>query len=140
MSVTNDSGSDASANFVDDHRDSHGDTLLSNAPRFPAILTLNISGRKYQISRAILEEESPLFARLLSDSMTWNPEEDGSYFLDVDPGIFEHVVRFMRRPEVYPVFYDQARGFDYDLYNRLQAEAEYFEIDVLAKWIKEKVR
>jgi hypothetical protein len=63
----------------------------------------------------------------------------GSYFLDADPNLFEHLLRFMRRPEVFPLFYNHAAGFDYDLYNRLQAEAEYFQIDALYEWIKAKV-
>jgi hypothetical protein len=69
----------------------------------------------------------------------WEPDEGGSYFLDTDPNLFEHLRRFMRRPEVFPLFYNHAAGFDYDLYNRLEAEAGYFQIDALYKWIKAKV-
>ena len=44
----------------------------------------------------------------------------------------------MRRPEVFPLFYSKMNGFDYDLYNRLQAEALYFQTDTLYEWIKDK--
>jgi hypothetical protein len=44
----------------------------------------------------------------------------------------------MRRPEVFPLFYTNAAGFDYDLYNRLEAEALYFQIDALYEWLKAK--
>ena len=45
----------------------------------------------------------------------------------------------MRRPEVFPLFYSVMNGFDYDLYNRLQAEALYFQIKKLSEWIEAKV-
>jgi hypothetical protein len=45
----------------------------------------------------------------------------------------------MRRPEGFPLFYDQVKGFDYNLYNMLQAEAEYFLVDALYEWIKAQV-
>ena len=107
--------------------------------RLPKILTLDISGCKFKVSRDILEAESGLFALQLSGRFAWQPEADGSYFLDADPELFGHLVRFMRRPQVYPLFYDRAKGFDYDLYNRLQVEAEYFQMDSLAAWIKANV-
>jgi hypothetical protein len=44
----------------------------------------------------------------------------------------------MRRPAVSPLFYDAAKGLDYDLYNKLGQEAEYFQIKVLYDWITEK--
>jgi len=114
-------------------------TLPTSTPRFPKILSLDISGRKFKISRDILEAESGLFALQLSGHFAWEPEADGSYFLDADPELFTHLLRFMRRPQVYPLFYDRAKGFDYDLYNRLQVEAEYFQMDSLATWIKGEV-
>ncbi|KAF2027699.1 hypothetical protein EK21DRAFT_71408 [Setomelanomma holmii] len=104
---------------------------------YPTIMTLNIGGRFFKVSRDTLNE-SGLFRHQLSDRFTWESEADGSYFLGADSDLFEHLLRFMRRPEVFPLFYDKAKGFEYDLYNRLGAEAEYFQIDVLRGWIKEK--
>jgi hypothetical protein len=66
------------------------------------------------------------------------PQSDGSYFIDADPELFEHLLRFMRRPSVFPLFYNTIQGFDYGLYSRLQEEANYFQIDTLYEWIKEK--
>jgi hypothetical protein len=79
-----------------------------------------------------------LFRRQLSGKFRWDPEADGTYFLDADPDLFEHLLRFMRRPEVFPLFYTKSNGFDYDLYNRLEAEAMYFQVDALYKWINAK--
>ena len=108
------------------------EALPAVTSRFPKVLTLDISGRKFKISRDILEAESGLFARQLSDRFTWEPEADGSYFMDANPDMFEHLVQFKRRPESYPVFYGEAKGFDYDLYRQLQVEAEYFQVNMLA--------
>jgi hypothetical protein len=109
------------------------------AATYPKTLVLDIGGRKFKVSRDTLQAESGLFRRQLSDCFTWNPEADGSFFLDADPDLFEHLLRFMRRPEVFPLFYDAAKGFDYNLYSRLQAESAYFQVDVLYEWIKDKV-
>ncbi|KAI4952145.1 hypothetical protein J4E91_003607 [Alternaria rosae] len=105
---------------------------------YPKTLILDIGGRKFKVSRDTLRAESGLFRHQLSGRFPWEPEANGSYFLDADPDLFEHLLRFMRRPEVLPLFYDAAKGYDYDLYNRLEAESQYFQIDVLHDWIKEK--
>jgi hypothetical protein len=105
---------------------SNGGVALTSASgaTYPKILTLDIGGRKFKVSRDNLEAESGLFKLQLSGRFTWEPEGDGTYFIDADPNLFEHLLRFMRRPKTFPLFYDQVKGFDYDLYNRLQAEAE----------------
>jgi hypothetical protein len=102
------------------------------------VITLNIGGRKFQTSTDTLRAESGLFRQQLSERFTWTPELDGSYFLDADGDLFEHLLRFMRRPEIFPLFYDTAKGFNYDLYNKLETEAEYFQIELLHEWIKAK--
>jgi hypothetical protein len=115
-----------------------GIAITSTKPPYPRVMTLNIGGRKIQISPNTLYAESGLFRQRLSDRFTWAPEADGSYFLDADPDLFEHLVRFMRRPNVVPLSYDNVKGYNYDLYNRLEAEADYFQVEVLRAWIKEK--
>ncbi|KAH7069082.1 hypothetical protein BKA63DRAFT_536332 [Paraphoma chrysanthemicola] len=110
---------------------------LTQTQPYPNPITLDIGGRTFKTSLSTLQE-SGLFRQQLSDRFTWAPQVDGSYFLDADPDLFEHLLRFMRRPEVFPLFYTKDRGFDYDLYNRLEAEVEYFQIDDLRDWIKEK--
>jgi hypothetical protein len=63
---------------------------------YPKILTLDIGGRKFKVSCDILEAESGLFRLQLSGHFTWEPEGDGTYFIDADPEIFEYLMRFMR--------------------------------------------
>ncbi|KAH7088826.1 hypothetical protein FB567DRAFT_318876 [Paraphoma chrysanthemicola] len=111
-------------------------SLAPNQP-YPNPITLDIGSRTFKTSLSTLQE-SGLFRQQLSERYTWAPQVDGSYFLDADPDLFAHLLRFMRRPEVFPLFYTKDRGFDYDLYNRLEAEAEYFQLDTLREWIMEK--
>ena len=113
--------------------------VISGRSRYPKILQLDVGGRKFKVSRDVLCE-SGLLRNQLSDRYTWPQDPDGSYFLEADSDIFEHLLRFMRRPNLFPLFYTVASGFDFDLYNRLEAEAEYFQLDALHAWIKQKVR
>lgn len=105
---------------------------------YPKNITLDIGGRKFKTSLDTLRAESGLFRQQLSERFTWTPEDEGSYFLDTDPDLFAHLLAFMRRPQIFPLFYDAAKGFNYDLYNKLEVEAEYFQVDALHKWIKDK--
>ena len=107
-------------------------------PSLPSVITLDVGGRLFKASTDILIAESGLFQRQLSDRFTWTPQADGSYFLDANPELFEHLLQFMRRPSKFPLFWSKDRGFDYDLYHRLQTEAEYFQMDALYQWIKDK--
>jgi hypothetical protein len=105
---------------------------------YPKIVTLDIGGRIFKVARDTLVSGSYFFHCQLSGGYTWQPESDGSYFLDADPDLFEHLLRFMRRPEVFPLFYTKDGGYNYDLYHRLEAEARYFQMNDLHNWIKEK--
>ncbi|KAJ4344145.1 hypothetical protein N0V95_006307 [Ascochyta clinopodiicola] len=107
-------------------------------PSYPKFLILDVGGRQFKISTGTLIAESGLFQRQMSDRFHWQPEADGSYFLDADPDLFEHLLRFMRRPSVFPLFWSKGHGFDYSLYQRLQAEAKYFEINALHDWIQKQ--
>ena len=110
----------------------------SMEPGYPSIITLDIAGRLFKVSTDTLIAESGLFQRQLSAHYNWTPQRDGTYFLDVDPDLFAHLLAFMRRSTNFPLFWTKDQGFDYSLYQRLQAEAEYFQMDSLYNWIKDK--
>lgn len=40
---------------------------------------------------------------------------------------------------MFPLFYDNANGYDFDLYNKLEAEAEYFQVNTFYEWLTSKV-
>ncbi|KAF2136044.1 uncharacterized protein K452DRAFT_345156 [Aplosporella prunicola CBS 121167] len=80
--------------------------------------------------------ESIFFSCLLSGRWE-NTLLDGSYFIDADPNLFEHILRYLRRG-IAPVFYDSEKGHDYALYSALLEEARYFQIDRLEDWLESK--
>lgn len=97
-----------------------------------SIVTINVSGRKHQIKKATLFT-SPYFKNLLE---RWDTGIDLA--IDADPDVFEHVLRFMRRPSIYPLLWTKEKGFDYVLYSRLEAEADFFLLHDLRDWIRQE--
>jgi len=64
-------------------------------------------------------------------------QEDGSYFIESDANIFDHILRYLRTG-VLPVFYDKLAGHDFPLYQALLEESRYLVIDRLQKWLCEQ--
>jgi hypothetical protein len=83
-----------------------------------------------------LTRESGFFSALLSGR--WDNERtDGSYFIDADPELFKHILRYLRR-RVLPIFYGKSTGHDFAMYTALLEEAKYFQIPRLEKWLEDK--
>jgi hypothetical protein len=104
----------------------------------PHLIVLDVSGRRYT-TREITLRASPYFRNLLA---RWDDcddkQEDCSYFVDADADAFQYVLDFMRRPSKFPLFWTKETGFDYALYIRLEAEADYFLLHDLRDWIRKK--
>jgi hypothetical protein len=99
-------------------------------------ITLQVGERRFNTNRSTLIEGSQYFAALLSGR--WNNlQGDGSYFVDADGDLFEHILRFLRRG-VCPLFFDNAKGHDYTSYIALLEEAKYFGIPRLVAWLQER--
>jgi len=101
-------------------------------------LTLDVSGRKFRTTKAVLST-SPYFESLFArweDCADLQP--DGSYYIDADPDVFEHLLNFMRRPSRFPLYWTKKDGFNYVLYSKLEAEADYFMLEGLKNWIKDR--
>lgn len=80
--------------------------------------------------------KSPYFRNLFSGD--WgDKQEDGSFFIETDAHIFEHILRYLRTG-VLPVFYDRLTGHDFPLYQALLEESRYFAIERLQKWLCER--
>ena len=105
-------------------------------PREPSIFTLNVGGRIFRTYATTLRDAG-LFDRMFERWPHANSAKN-PLFIDADPDLFAHILRYLRRPQIFPLFWDPAKGFDYDLYNRLEAEAQYFDIQPLENWIKER--
>ncbi|OQN95698.1 hypothetical protein B0A48_18446 [Cryoendolithus antarcticus] len=101
------------------------------------VITINVGGRLVITLESTLRQ-SPFLAKLLFAD--WAPTAahvNGSLFIDADPILFEHVLNFLRRLFP-PIFWSRTDGFDFALYLRLLNEAEYFQLDALADWIRER--
>jgi hypothetical protein len=121
-------------------------TFLQNLTRFLVntitahrnTIILDVSGRKFRTTTSVLSV-SPYFESLFA---RWKDcvdlQEDRSYYVDADPDIFEHLLNFMRRPSRFPLYWTKQDGFDYVLYSKLEAEADYYMLEALREWIKVK--
>lgn len=112
---------------------------ISSAPSEPptpnSTVKLQVGERWFTTTRDTLVSQSAFLEALLSSR--WKADrEDGSYFIDSDPTLFEHILRYLRRPNVFPIFYDPAKGHNLVLYNALLEEARYFGIDALVDWFE----
>ncbi|KAK4980969.1 hypothetical protein LTR28_010467 [Elasticomyces elasticus] len=99
-------------------------------------IILQVGQQRFVTTCETLAAESSFFASLLSGRWD-NALVDDSYFIDVDPSLFEHILRYLRRG-VLPVFYDMHKGHDYALYLALLEEAKYFQIPRLQEWLENK--
>ena len=100
-------------------------------------ITLQVGERRFTTLTSTLSDGSSFFASLLSDRWEDARSDDGTVFVDADPELFAHILRYLRRG-VLPIVYDKCHGFDHAFYHALQEEAGYFGIEVLRKWIEEK--
>ncbi|KAJ0370501.1 hypothetical protein COL922a_014331 [Colletotrichum nupharicola] len=100
------------------------------------IIELQVGQQRFTALRSSLVEQSTYFKALRSGR--WNARADGSYFVDADPDLFAHILNYLRRPDVFPLFYDNVKDHDFLKYYALLAEARYFGIDALAKWIEDR--
>jgi hypothetical protein len=108
-------------------------------PKQPDVVILDVGGTKYKALCSTLTASSGHLRALISrEKWTTQQQEDGSIYIEADPEVFSHLLRFMRQPETYPLFWTPLNGFDYNLYNHLEKQAVYFQVDHLADWIRKK--
>lgn len=106
------------------------------APTPSTTITLQVGERRFVTRSATLTRGGDFFARQLSGRWP-DIQPDGSYFLDADGDVFQHVLRYLRH-ETMPVFYDDAKGHDYALYLAVLEQARYFGVEPLQKWLEEQ--
>ncbi|OAA67584.1 BTB/POZ fold domain containing protein [Cordyceps fumosorosea ARSEF 2679] len=104
----------------------------ASAPVLDNRVVLRVGEKQFFTTRATLAE-SHLLATLLSTEAT----HDGEYFLDADPEMFDQVMRFLRTRR-FPLFYDQASGYDTAKYLELLVAAQFYQIPTLEMWLTEK--
>lgn len=93
---------------------------------------LQIGEKKFSTTKATIAG-----SRVLSNLVSLPAPADGPYFVDADPSIFEHVLRYLRTG-IFPLFYDPDKGHDECLYLALLNQARFYQIDRLQSWIAAK--
>ncbi|KAG5932453.1 hypothetical protein E4U59_007478 [Claviceps monticola] len=99
-------------------------------------IKLLVGERTFITTRRTLTTESGYFKQRFVAPWGKTPQ-DGTYFIDADPVLFEHILRYLRHP-IFPLFYDHVHGHDIALYASLHNEANYFRIHRLQKWLAAK--
>lgn len=132
-----------------------GDIKRSRASPAGAVVSLNVGGRRFEVTRdALCAQPSSMLARMFDpESRFGTPTLDaqGRVFIDRCPEMFCHVLSFLRAGRLIPPVSNQQRlegygdsakvlscvGVDLPVLNRLSAEAEYFCLDGLLACIRE---
>jgi len=100
-------------------------------------VALQVGERRFTTNKDTLARSSHYFLKMLSGRWPHETQEDGSYFVDADGTIFEHVLRYLRH-SVFPVHYDNVKGHDFGFYAALLEQARLFGVDDLEKWLENK--
>ncbi|KAG6191314.1 hypothetical protein E4U10_004514 [Claviceps purpurea] len=111
------------------------DTAASQTGSSHTRIKLLVGERTFITTRDTLIRESPFFRRNFSGPWA-EPPQDGIYFVDADPALFEHILRYLRQ-SVFPLFYRQSIGHNLGLYAALRKEAEFFQIQRLQTWLSQ---
>ncbi|KAG6261288.1 hypothetical protein E4U49_004086 [Claviceps purpurea] len=111
------------------------DTGASQTGASHTRIKLLVGERTFITTRDTLIRESPFFRRNFSGPWA-EPPQDGIYFVDADPALFEHILRYLRQ-SVFPLFYRQSIGHNLGLYAALRKEAEFFQIQRLQTWLSQ---
>jgi hypothetical protein len=90
-------------------------------------ITFNVGGQVFATSKTtLLSFENSYFWAMLN-SGKWQPDEDGSYFIDCNPRLFEYVIEFVRSSD--SSFIETLSKRDRNL---LKVEFDYYQIAVPA--------
>jgi hypothetical protein len=108
----------------------------STATTMKDAFIINVGGRPFTTLKSTLKQ-STYFVNMLSphwaESTTYHV--NGAPFVDRSPLLFEHILDFLRSAAP-PIFWTRTNGFDLPLYASLLREAEYFQVEALATWIR----
>lgn len=97
-------------------------------------IVLDVGGRKFATSINTLNGASYFKSKF---SGRWPSSQGESHFVDADPELFEHILRYLRR-QTPPLFYDKYKGFDFHKYIALLYDAKYFGVEGLVEYLQEK--
>lgn len=100
-------------------------------------VVLDVGGRKFHTSIGTLTAKSDFFAAFFSGRWEIPKQADGSVFIDADPDLFEHIIRYLRHG-IFPLAWD-VNKHDIQFYGRLGPLARYFQIPMLDTWLTDNL-
>ncbi|KAL8813788.1 MAG: hypothetical protein Q9223_006953 [Gallowayella weberi] len=98
-------------------------------------IILQVGEQRFHVDRKTLHR-SDYLESITSGRWDHNKQPDGSFFIDADPEVFKHILRFLRHG-VYPLCYDKSKGHDFAMYAAIQRLADYLLILDLQAWLRE---
>lgn len=99
------------------------------------LIHLQVGEKVFSTTRHTLCKESAYFRALLRDQE--QQLTGGTYFVDADPELFSHILRYLRHG-IYPVSFSRCNGHDYATYLGVERLATEFGIQKLMKWFIDK--
>lgn len=99
------------------------------------LIHLQVGEKVFSTTRHTLCKESAYFRTLLRDQA--QQLTGGTYFVDADPELFSHILRYLRHG-IYPVSFSRCSGHDYATYLGVERLATEFGIQKLMKWFVDK--
>ncbi|KAK3347114.1 BTB/POZ protein [Lasiosphaeria hispida] len=86
-------------------------------------VVLNVGGYLFTTTIGTLVGRSEYFAAFFSGRWAVHKRPDGAIFVDADPDVFAHILRYLRR----------------GLYVDLLPEAKYFQVPMLERWLEDEL-
>ncbi|KAI0012665.1 hypothetical protein F4779DRAFT_567502 [Xylariaceae sp. FL0662B] len=112
----------------------HPATMGFSAMVYAGRVSLQVGETRFHTLEETLIHESAYFAAQLPSLLSTYH----LFFIDADPGLFKHILNYLRT-RTFPVFFDTAtQTFDLAKYQALLGEARFFGIPKLEAWIKEE--
>ncbi|KAK4442494.1 hypothetical protein QBC34DRAFT_387218 [Podospora aff. communis PSN243] len=119
------------------------DTILLNVSGTPFITTIGTLTSRSHFFAALFSGRWPIPLTPITPS-TFTcpttpvpPDHSRALFVDSDPGVFSHLLRYLRRG-VFPLSYTST-GHDLHLYAALLPESLYFQCDALTLWLQDEL-
>lgn len=101
------------------------------------VVTLQVGERRFTTTISTLTASSAYFASKFSGRWTITASDDGSFFIDANPSIFEFLLDYMRNG-MKPLYWSKTHGFHHAKYFDLLQQAQFFGVQGLAEWISSK--